>query len=204
VETYPLASGAAVERALERASGAFATWRRTPVDERTAALGRIGVALEAQARELASLMALEMGKPVAEGEAEAKKCAWACRWYAEQAAGLLEPRACESDGSRAWVRHEPLGPILAIMPWNFPFWQFFRFAAPALAAGNVVLLKHAPNTPGCGLRIETLVNELRAGAQVVISGARHELMMERDAFREQFWAAFDAFVPGSRSGDGAT
>ena len=107
------------------------------------------------------------GKPLAEGIAEAKKCALACRWYAEQAASILAPSQRESDGSRAYVRHDPLGPILAIMPWNFPFWQFYRFAAPSLAAGNTILLKHAPNTPGCALRMVALLEDAGLPAGVV-------------------------------------
>src|SRR5256886_15314890 len=99
-------------------------------------------------------MALEMGKPLAQGAAEAEKCAWACDYYAEHGAAFLadEPRA--SDASRSYVRFEALGAVLAIMPWNFPFWQVFRFAAPALLAGNAGILKHAPNVPRCALEIE--------------------------------------------------
>ncbi len=159
VETYSTATDAEVDRALDRAGAAFAGWRVTPIEKRAEALRRIAGVLEAQAARLASLMALEMGKPLAEGEAEARKCALACRYYADHAAAFLEPRSCESDGTRAYVRYDPLGPILAIMPWNFPFWQFFRAAAPALTAGNPLLLKHAPNTPGCALGIEKLVDE---------------------------------------------
>ena len=159
VENYPTAADAAVESALARAGRASAAWRATPLERRARTLTRAADLLDAQAADLGGLMALEMGKPAAQGEAEAKKCAWACRWYAESAASLLAPQPRESDGSAAFVRHDPLGPILAIMPWNFPFWQFFRFAAPSLMAGNVILLKHAPNTPGCGLRIEKLMTE---------------------------------------------
>ena len=162
VERFDLATKGEVEAALERAVAAFAAFHRWPFRERAAILERAADLLEARASELARLMALEMGKPLAEGEAEAKKCAWACRHYAQEGEAFLAPRALESDGSEAWVRHEPLGPILAIMPWNFPFWQVFRFAAPALAAGNVALLKHAPCTPRCARAIESLLGE--AGA----------------------------------------
>ncbi len=159
LEEYPLATDAAVERALDAAVEAFAGWSRRGFDDRAAALGRAADLLEAQADDLARLMAREMGKRVAEGRAEAEKCAWACRHYAGRAAGYLADSPRESDGSRALVRHDPLGPVLAIMPWNFPFWQLFRFAAPGLMAGNVCLLKHAPNTPGCALRIVALLEE---------------------------------------------
>ncbi len=159
VESYPTATDAGIETALGRAARAFALWRETPLARRAEHLRRAADLLAAGAAESGALMALEMGKPVAQGEAEAKKCACACRWYADNAESILRPEPRESDGSAAFVRHDPLGPILAIMPWNFPFWQFFRFAAPSLMAGNVVLLKHAPNTPGCALRIEAIMTE---------------------------------------------
>jgi len=162
IEAYPLATDSQVGEAIERARSAFAAWRRTSHAERAALLGAVADGLQSRAGEHAAVMALEMGKPLAEGEAEARKCAWVCRYYADEAAGFLAPRPHESDGSEAHVRFDPLGPILAIMPWNFPYWQVFRFAAPALAAGNVALLKHAPNTPRCALEIERLFTE--AGA----------------------------------------
>ncbi|HXI03494.1 MAG TPA: NAD-dependent succinate-semialdehyde dehydrogenase, partial [Candidatus Saccharimonadales bacterium] len=115
--------------------------------------------LEERSGEHAALMALEMGKPLAEGAAESRKCAAGCRYFAANAEAFLRPDPRECDGASAEVRHEPLGPILAIMPWNFPFWQFFRFAAPALMAGNVAILKHAPCTPRCALAIERLLLE---------------------------------------------
>ena len=165
--SYPPARGDEVEGTLADAAAGARAWRATPVEERAALLSRVAERLDAEAADLATLMAVEMGKPVTEGRAEAAKCAWGCRTFAEQAAALLAPEERTSDGSRAFVHSEPLGPILAIMPWNFPFWQFFRAAVPALAAGNVVLLKHAPNTPGCGLRIERLWRESGAPAGVV-------------------------------------
>lgn len=159
LERYPFAGEAAAHDALEQAAVAFDAWSRRALAERVDLVVRAAELLDAQAGELAELMAREMGKRVVEGEAEARKCAWVCRYYAENSATFLAPEEREADGSEAWVRSEPLGPILAIMPWNFPFWQFFRFAAPALIAGNVVLLKHAPSTPGCALRIERLLRE---------------------------------------------
>jgi len=162
VESYSTHSDNEMQAALDAAWTGFQTWRRTPLDERTALLERAAEILEKGAESHGRLMALEMGKPLGEGEGEAKKCAWVCRYYAEQAESFLEPREHDSDGSEAYVRYDPLGPVLAIMPWNFPFWQLFRFAAPALAAGNVVLLKHAPNTPGCGEALARIFTE--AGA----------------------------------------
>src|SRR5438552_15162285 len=98
----------------------------------------------------------EMGKPIAEAEAEIDKCAWNCEFYAQHAEAFLDSQEVHTDASRSLVRYEPLGPLLAIMPWNFPFWQVFRFAAPALMAGNVAVLKHAANVPGCALAIEEI------------------------------------------------
>jgi succinate-semialdehyde dehydrogenase/glutarate-semialdehyde dehydrogenase len=161
VERFATATNPELDQAIAAAASAFIAWRERPLAVRTGFLSRIADLLEERAAELAGVMATEMGKPVAEGRAEAGKCAWVCRYYAEHAAAFLAQVHKESDGAGAWVRHDPLGPILAIMPWNFPFWQFFRFAAPALAAGNVTLLKHSPNTPRCARRIEQLV--LQAG-----------------------------------------
>ena len=159
VASYPLARADEIEAALARASATFADWRGRSFAERGSLLGRVADGLEREAGSLAVLMAQEMGKPLREGEAEARKCAWACRFFAERAEEFLAPQERESDGSRAQVVHEPLGPLVAILPWNFPFWQFFRFAAPAVVAGNVALLKHAPNTPGSALAIERLFLE---------------------------------------------
>jgi succinate-semialdehyde dehydrogenase/glutarate-semialdehyde dehydrogenase len=148
-----------IDRALDRAQREFESWRGRHFKDRAETMLAVANRLEAEACELGALMALEMGKPLEEGEAEARKCAWACRYYAEYAEEFLQPSARESDGSDAFVRYDPLGPVLAIMPWNFPLWQFFRFGAPALMAGNTVLLKHAPNTPRCAQRIERLMRD---------------------------------------------
>jgi succinate-semialdehyde dehydrogenase/glutarate-semialdehyde dehydrogenase len=169
VAAFDVATAARVEEALDLATKAFLDWRRRPIADRAALLERVAGLLEGRAGEWARLMAEEMGKPLAEGEAEAKKCAWACRWFAAEAPAMLAPEPRPSDGSRAYVRHDPLGPVLAIMPWNFPFWQFFRFAAPALTAGDVAVLKHAPNTPRCALAIEGLFREAGAPPGVVQS-----------------------------------
>src|SRR5438093_7238175 len=107
----------------------------------------------------ARTMALEMGKPLMQGEAEAEKCAWVCDYYAEHAERFLADEPREADASRSYVRFDPIGPVLAIMPWNFPFWQVFRFAAPALMAGNAGILKHASNVPRCALQIEEVFRE---------------------------------------------
>jgi succinate-semialdehyde dehydrogenase/glutarate-semialdehyde dehydrogenase len=143
-----------VERALARASEAFGSWHKTTFNERAEALNLATAELRRQSAELARLMALEMGKPIAAGETEIEKCAWVCEYYAEHAASMLRPEVVGTDATESFVRFDALGPVLAIMPWNFPFWQVFRFAAPALMAGNVGVLKHASNVPGCALAIE--------------------------------------------------
>lgn len=151
-----------VEVYLARAAAAFRTWRARPVVERTAVVAAAAEVLAAERERLARLMTLEMGKPIAASLAEVDKCALACRYYANQGAQMIAPEAAESDGRRAFVRFDPLGPVLAVMPWNFPLWQVFRFAAPALVAGNVGLLKHASNVPQAALAIEEVFR--RAGA----------------------------------------
>jgi len=162
VASFDPLSDAELDAALERAHQAQRAWAARPLDERLSLLTRAGEGLRARKDELARLMALEMGKPLAEGESEVEKCAWVCEHYAEQAAALLAPQAVESDASRSEVVYRPLGVVLAVMPWNFPFWQVFRFAAPALALGNAGLLKHASNVPQCALAIEDVLT--RAGA----------------------------------------
>ncbi len=159
LETFPETSGAELERILGRAVAAFRDWSRCPVAARTSPLGEAARLLRERKGSYARTMALEMGKPLAQGEAEAEKCAWACDYYAEHAEQFLAPVVRPTDATRSYVRFDALGPVLAIMPWNFPFWQVFRFAAPALAAGNAGLLKHAPNVSRCALEIEQLLRE---------------------------------------------
>ena len=159
IETFPDATDSEIERALAGSHRSFLEWRRASFEHRAERFIKLAEALEKRSPELAGIMATEMGKRLAEGEAEAVKCAWGCRYFAEETESLLAADPRISDGSDAFVRYDPLGPILAIMPWNFPFWQFYRFAAPALMAGNCVILKHAPNTPRCALTIESLMRE---------------------------------------------
>jgi succinate-semialdehyde dehydrogenase/glutarate-semialdehyde dehydrogenase len=156
------ATPAEAASALEAAARAFSSWRRTAFPERSAVLRRAGSILRERRDPLARLMALEMGKPVAQGRAEADKCAWACEHYAQHAEAMLAPEPVATDAHSSYVAFEPLGPVLAVMPWNFPLWQVFRFAAPALMAGNVGLLKHASNVMGCALAIEGVLRD--AGA----------------------------------------
>src|SRR6266404_4474267 len=159
LESFEEATPAALERVLAHARQAFLGWRECAFAERAARLREVARVLGAKKVEYARLMALEMGKPVAQGEAEVEKCAWGCEYYAEHAARFLAPEPRETDAARSYVRFDPLGPVLAVMPWNFPFWQVFRFAAPALMAGNAGILKHASNVPRCALHIEDIFRE---------------------------------------------
>ncbi len=133
---------------------AWQKWRQTSFARREELMKGAAATLRLNKEEYARIMALEMGKPVTEGRAEVEKCAWVCDYYAENAARFLAIEPAESDGSRACVAFRPMGTVLAVMPWNFPFWQVFRFAAPALMAGNTGILKHSSNVPRCALAIE--------------------------------------------------
>jgi succinate-semialdehyde dehydrogenase/glutarate-semialdehyde dehydrogenase len=154
-------SAAEVEEKLAAAAAAFSLHRRSSFVEREIVLQEAAQLLEQEAKSLARTMTLEMGKPIAAARAEVEKCAKVCRYYVENARRFLEEEPEQTSAARSAVRWQPLGPVLAIMPWNFPFWQVFRFAAPALMAGNVGLLKHAANVPQCALAIEDIFR--RAG-----------------------------------------
>jgi succinate-semialdehyde dehydrogenase/glutarate-semialdehyde dehydrogenase len=154
IREYPETSAGEVTKALAAAHQAFLGWRETGFAERAAPMRRAASLLRDRKDELAMLMALEMGKPLAQGRAEAEKCAWVCEYYAAEAEGFLRSETIATDATRSFVAFTPLGVVLAVMPWNFPFWQVFRFAAPALMAGNVGLLKHASNVPQSALAIE--------------------------------------------------
>jgi succinate-semialdehyde dehydrogenase/glutarate-semialdehyde dehydrogenase len=143
-----------VRERLERAERTFAEWRRTRFAERSSKMKQLADLLRDRCAEYGRLMTEEMGKTLASAEAEVDKCAWVCDFYAENAERFLAPESVATDASRSLVRYDPIGPVLAVMPWNFPFWQVFRFAAPAAMAGNVGLLKHAANVPGTALAIE--------------------------------------------------
>jgi len=144
-----LMDAAAVERRLAASAQAFPAWAQTPLEQRGALLRQVGVQLRARREEIQRLMTAEMGKLRKEALAEIDKCADACDYYAEHAADYLREQPIATDAQRSYVRYEPLGCVLAVMPWNFPIWQVFRFLAPALMAGNVALLKHASNVPRC-------------------------------------------------------
>jgi succinate-semialdehyde dehydrogenase / glutarate-semialdehyde dehydrogenase len=161
VKSFDPLTGAQIERKLELAASAFRAHRKTSFSERASKMMRAADILEQEKDECAHLMTLEMGKPLKAAVAEAVKCATGCRYYAQNAEKFLADEVVETGARRSFIRYLPIGPILAIMPWNFPFWQVFRFAAPALMAGNVGLLKHASNVPQCALRIEDILR--RAG-----------------------------------------
>lgn len=151
---FPTMTWAQVDRALDDVQRASRSWRRASIDERAVPLRRAAEILRADRPRLAGLITAEMGKPIVEAEAEIEKCAWNCDFYAEHAAQFLADEPHPSSAAESFVAFEPLGTVLAIMPWNFPFWQVFRFAAPALMAGNTAVLKHASNVPQCALAIE--------------------------------------------------
>jgi succinate-semialdehyde dehydrogenase / glutarate-semialdehyde dehydrogenase len=156
----PLTENAARQK-VALAADAFRPYANVPLEHRALCMRKLASILENETEDLATLITLEMGKPLEASRYEILKCADVCRYYADHAARILAPEAVPTDPNHSYVRWEPLGVILAIMPWNFPFWQVFRFLAPALMAGNVALLKHAANVPQCALAIESLVR--RAG-----------------------------------------
>jgi succinate-semialdehyde dehydrogenase/glutarate-semialdehyde dehydrogenase len=158
LKTYPLMDAAEIEVTIEAANRAFQVWRRTDFSERSKVLNNAARILKSRSAELAVLMAREMGKPLSQGISEAEKCAWVCEHYAEHAGEYLRPEFVKTEASKSYVTFQPLGLILAVMPWNFPFWQVFRFAAPTLMAGNGCLLKHASNVTGSALEIEAILD----------------------------------------------
>ncbi|MBD2201391.1 NAD-dependent succinate-semialdehyde dehydrogenase [Calothrix sp. FACHB-1219] len=161
LKTFEALNDTEIAAKLDLAGQAFEHYRKTSFQERSQWLQKAADILEQEKAEFAQVMTLEMGKPLKAAIAEAEKCALVCRYYAEHAATFLADVSVETDASKSFVRYQPLGVILAVMPWNFPFWQVFRFAAPAFMAGNVGLLKHASNVPQCALAIEDIF--LRAG-----------------------------------------
>ena len=163
-------SDAELEARLARAAQTFRTWRRRPFAERARLVSAAGDVLERCKDHWARIMTLEMGKTLKSAVAEAEKCAWVCRFYAEHGERFLADEDVKASATRSYVRCLPLGPVLAVMPWNFPFWQVFRFAAPALAAGNVGLLKHASNVPQCALAIEEVFREAGLPEPVLVDG----------------------------------
>lgn len=161
LKTFNPISDQEIAEKLRRAADTFRPYRHITFSERSKNMLGVANILEAEKSVVGKLMTTEMGKPVKAAEEEAAKCAWVCRYYAENSERFLADEIVQTNATRSYIRYEPLGPILAVMPWNFPFWQVFRFAAPALMAGNTGLLKHASNVPQCALAIEELFH--RAG-----------------------------------------
>jgi succinate-semialdehyde dehydrogenase/glutarate-semialdehyde dehydrogenase len=161
IKTFEPLSDIEIEQKLSLAQQTFQEYRWTTFEQRSQWMNAAASILESEKDALGQLMTLEMGKTLKSAIAEAEKCAWVCRFYAEKAAEFLKDEPAQTDASSSFIRYLPLGVILAVMPWNFPFWQVFRFAAPALMAGNVGLLKHASNVPQCALAIEGIFR--RAG-----------------------------------------
>ncbi|MEE2878559.1 MAG: NAD-dependent succinate-semialdehyde dehydrogenase [Pseudomonadota bacterium] len=159
IETFTPHNDADIERTLARAEETFRHWRLTSFSERAQLMENAASLLDDRKDTLARHMTLEMGKPLSQAIGEVEKCAWVCRHYAQNAAQYLADEKISADASSSYVRHLPLGPILAVMPWNFPLWQVFRFAAPTLMAGNVALLKHASNVWRCAIDIEEIFRD---------------------------------------------
>lgn len=176
LKTFATLNATQIEEKLQLAAGVFRTYRQTPFAERAQMMTRAAEILETEKQALGRMMTTEMGKPIKAAVAEAEKCALVCRYYAENAQHHLADQIVETNARKSYVRFQPLGPVLAVMPWNFPFWQVFRFAAPALMAGNVGLLKHASNVPQCALAIEDIF--ARAGFP---AGAFQTLLIGSDA-----------------------
>ena len=176
LDRYPVFTDDDVEGAVAEVHARFRKWRTVPVAERARQLATVSDILQARREELALLITNEMGKPLAEARAEIDKCAWNCRQYAQDGPGYLTPENLDTPAQSSQLVYEPLGVILAVMPWNFPMWQVFRFAAPAILAGNTVLLKHAPNVTGTALAIEQVL----ADAQLPAGLLRTLVIAEED------------------------
>ncbi len=159
VATHPEIDAKALRAAIAAGHRAYQKWRKVPIADRAVPLRATARLLRERADRYAVLMATEMGKPLAQGRAEVEKCAWVCEYYAEHGEAFLAPEEVATDASRSYVAYRPIGLVFAVMPWNFPFWQVLRFAAPTLMGGNGALLKHAPNVPGCALAIADLLRE---------------------------------------------
>jgi len=156
VAKYTSETDEALSKKLKKAETAFKSWRKVPLEERASLMAKAGSVLRENVEEYAKMITLEMGKPISESRAEVNKCATVCDYYAKNATAFLADEIIETDAQKSFVRHDPIGAVFAIMPWNFPFWQVFRFAAPTLTAGNVGLLKHAANVFGCAEQIESV------------------------------------------------
>ncbi|HQY29973.1 MAG TPA: aldehyde dehydrogenase family protein, partial [Thermomicrobiales bacterium] len=182
IEQHEIDSPEIVDRKLEQAYSAFQQWRTVPIEERAAGVRRLGAALRANKTALATMISTEMGKPIADAEGEVEKSAGNCDYYADNGPAMLAREVVETTARESYVTFEPLGVILAVMPWNYPVWQLIRHAAPALVGGNVVVLKHASNVTGSAKLIEQVARDagLPEGAitTLVIPGSRVEAIID--------------------------
>ncbi len=178
IEAFEPFTAAQIDSTLARAHQTYRHWRTTAFDERSALLRRVATVLRAQKAELARVATLEMGKPISESLAEVEKCAWNCDYYAENAETFLAPESVATNAAESYIEFTPIGVVLAIMPWNFPYWQVIRFAAPAIMAGNTAILKHASNVSRCALEIERIFREADAPeglfSTILVPGAEVE------------------------------
>ncbi len=184
IKTFEEYSDQQVEEMLARAQSIHEEWRRTSFAHRKERLLKAAEILKRDARKYGEIITREMGKPIKQAQAEVAKCAWVCEYYAQEAEAMLAKEIIETDASSSYVRFDPLGIILAVMPWNFPFWQVFRFAAPALMAGNVCILKHASNVPQSALAIQEIFEEAGfpkgAFQSLLISSSKVETLIQDD------------------------
>ena len=187
IGSYQEQSEAEVNAQLEESAVAFQSWRKVELNERAALIVKVGQLLRERVEEYARMITLEMGKPITEARAEVNKCALVCDYYAENAASFLEHEVIPTEAQHTFVRHDPIGTVLAIMPWNFPFWQVFRFAAPTLIAGNTGILKHAPNVFGSAQMIAQIF--LDAGVPIgvfqnlILHHDKTEMVIAHDAIK---------------------
>jgi len=179
IERFEYMDAGAADAKVQRGADAFDRWRTTPLRERSTALRNVAQRMRAESETLAATAVREMGKPIVQARAELEKCAWALEYFADNAAAMLTPQDTPSTAARSYVAFRPLGIVLAIMPWNFPYWQVVRAAAPALMAGNTMLLKHADNTTKCALEIERIFED--AGVPEGVFGT---LLMSNEAVDE--------------------
>ena len=154
VGTYPEHTSKEINKIISDVNSSFNYWKEIELKERCQYFRHLSITLQSRKDEFARIMALEMGKPISQGKAEIDKSAWVCDYYADNASDFLSIKEVKTDASESYITFQPLGAVLAIMPWNFPFWQVFRFAIPSLTAGNGAILKHASNVQGCAAAIE--------------------------------------------------
>lgn len=157
--TFPISTSSELDRSLENGAAAFRTWKHLPLEERTAAIRRLAELLRSQSDALSATITLEMGKPIQQARGEIDKCAWLCDFYADHAAAFLQSESVAAGYPKSYIRYDPLGGVLGVMPWNFPFWQALRYAVPAVLAGNIAFLKPAPNVPQCARHLVRLFAE---------------------------------------------